>query len=128
MSLKPKKQRGKKRKRLSQYEELQEFKLFLFCKDVLSIIDSYVSEGFNEWSQYVKDLNREYFTRFETIWDNGTIYAINTDIRLFNFRYKSIPSTSTLWHIYHYDLKRNHIFVSDATHDTKIVLDPKKYL
>ena len=40
-------------------DEIQKFKIFLFGKDVLSIIEKYYFEGFDEWSSQIKNLNKD---------------------------------------------------------------------
>ena len=87
--------------------EICRFKLNLFGKDVLSIIDMYYAEGFDEWNQYIKNLNKEYLTIF--VFENyGTINSTN-GFNLFNFRFKCLQMDAR--DIYHYDLKRKPILI-----------------
>ena len=43
-------------------KEVRCFKMNLFGKDVLSIIDSYDPEGFEQWSQHIGKVNKEYYS------------------------------------------------------------------
>lgn len=101
--------------------EIQTFKLYLFGKDVLSIINLYYLEGFDEWSILIKNLNQEYRNIFR-VFNNGTIVDTTSSSSLFNFRDKTDPYKK----IYHFDLKHVPIMRGEIN-NTGIELDYKKY-
>lgn len=45
---------------------IQNYKLNLFGKDVLSIIESYDPEGFDTWSNRIKNVNKEYHKLYDS--------------------------------------------------------------
>ena len=108
-----------KQKKIS-LSEAQKFKLMLFGKDVLSIIDSYYLEGFDEWTLHMKNINKEYLTSFRVDW-HDRLREFGSNNTLFNFRTLDLPF-GYWWHIYNYNPRtKRHT-------DTKIVLNKKKYL
>ena len=96
--------------------EIQEFKLYLFGKDVLSIIEKYYLEGFDEWSQIIKNLNKEYQQSFICT-ERGVIYDYCNHV-LFNWRDQWEYTNYTF--VYNYNPKENKI------RNTNIQL-PKNY-
>ena len=117
--------RIKKRKTLR--FEIDQFKVLLFGKDVLSIINLYEKEGLDEWLVKQQYINKEYRKIF---WfgEDDIIYDPSDESQLFNFRHKNmIDPDNLLWNIYHYCLSKKPIFKNHKTHDTGIKLNPKKY-
>ena len=112
----------KKRRKTIRYQ-LQTFKLLLFGRDVLSIIDSYYAEGFDEWSQSIKSLNTEYFSHFD-VEANGTLSSKN-GFYVFNFRHNTPYDNED--NIYHYNFKIIPLFRNAEIHNTNIVINYKKY-
>lgn len=77
-------------------KEVQTYKIELFGKDVLSIIELYNPEGWDQWSQLIEKLNMEYHK--VVYWDDNQVGILskfqynllwNYRQRLFN-NYRSI--------------------------------------
>ena len=113
-------EKGHIREMSKERKKVQEFKLFLFGKDVLSIIDSYYLKEFDEWFQNIKNVHKEYNKFFYST--NYGIMSCVTGGLLFNFR-KSSYNESCLWKIYNYNFKNENY----KSIDTNIILNPKKY-
>lgn len=65
-------------------DEVQKYKLNLWGKDVLSIIDKYNPEGFDTWTQLIAIVNKEYHSIF--YYDNNALCNHGIHLHLFNCR------------------------------------------
>ena len=116
----------KKRKTLR--FEIEQLKLLLFEKDVLSIINLYERAGFDEWLVKQQHINKEYLNMF-TFEENGTICNRFDTMKLFNFRsiHDIIYTTGSIWEIYHYSFTSIPILFNETTNKTGVKINPKKY-
>lgn len=101
-------------------QKVQKYKLFLFGKDVLSIIDKYDPEGFDIWSQLILNVNKEYHSLFKE--RNGELTHKIFHFVIANYR-SFLRRNANRW-----DVRRIFIFnlykLTDHLHISKYELSP----